>query len=867
MGDMADQNGRAMNLLERAGDLQLAFPSTTELLDTLRSRDPLATRRIEHALPRDCGVRNRAALDGSECARRLVLEAHGLTDAPAPEREATPAPEPAAVRADPLTFERMHYLGYAFLSIAPRGSPVTAGSSLKPDTLGKTPSQHAPDGRVYSGNWPSWSHTAEDARLYDGWREKYGDVIGVRGGEVVAFDVDVSDAELAHAIHQSIQTSAGDTVTRRRTGGSPKFLMMFKTATTMRKRRVAWEGGALELLGTGQYWNLDGPHPAGDRYELDGPLPPAAELPVLTTEQVEAIFADVVALLAARGITPTQLKGSATDRSNVDQTTLRAPSIEVLAELVGRMDNDTTYDEWVADLAAITVVAPLREEWREKLDSIRPPFAVGWTYLLERARQQDINTAGYEFEVVTDTPPVESEQEPAQNIEPLLTEGERIAAITGLPARALFAEAASLNGNFAVRRIELDRAAAHGDPLGPTFQRHVLLPASRFSGREADQFTALLDAQLASTPEVQKRTPEERRLLKRAAFVALAPYPTLLAGTGEAVPVMEQHAGIEPEWLVEGLISQGVLAGLVGAPGAGKSFVALDLAAQVARGGHFMSHAVTEGEALYFVSEDSYGLRRRLLAAYPGGLSRLHLIPRPLPLSQPEQALRLVGAAIKETGARAVKLIVVDLFRDSLVGDENTAEVMGAAMATAHLLTRQTGATILFVHHAPRSDPSRPRGSSAFDGALDWWASVEGHDGNVRLTVQKNRVGPRGNTAVWHIVEGGILRPGPKAATGGGVTLEDLALAAAHAVHGGATPGVPLTRSQISALVAEEHPAVFGPDVSRGSVSSRLSRGLKEAVRRGWIRAERKQFVPGDAPPLAPGSMDLEAVTVAGGVQ
>jgi hypothetical protein len=68
----------------------------------------------------------------------------------------------------------------------------------------------------------------------------------------------------------------------------------------------------------------------------------------------------------------------------------------------------------------------------------------------------------------------------------------------------------------------------------------------------------------------------------------------------------------EPEYLIDGLIESSSLVQMFGDPGAGKSFLALDVAACVATGKAFHGLEVKQGPVIYVAGEGYNGIRRRL---------------------------------------------------------------------------------------------------------------------------------------------------------------------------------------------------------------------------------------------------------------
>lgn len=192
------------------------------------------------------------------------------------------------------------------------------------------------------------------------------------------------------------------------------------------------------------------------------------------------------------------------------------------------------------------------------------------------------------------------------------------------------------------------------------------------------------------------------------------------------VPVRDLLAAPCPvRWLVRGLLEADTLGLLFGDPAAGKSFVALDLAASVATGTPFHGRPVAAGPVVYLAGEGHGGIARRLLAW--SIQRRVPLASAPLCVSTaalrlPDDAGTLLAAvdeAVAVLGAAPV-LVVVDTVARHLGGDENDAREAGAFVAALDVLRAHcAGATVLAVHHSGHGDKSRSRGSSAFRGAVD----------------------------------------------------------------------------------------------------------------------------------------------------
>jgi hypothetical protein len=203
-------------------------------------------------------------------------------------------------------------------------------------------------------------------------------------------------------------------------------------------------------------------------------------------------------------------------------------------------------------------------------------------------------------------------------------------------------------------------------------------------------------------------------------------------------------------WLVEALLPASSLAAMFGAPGSGKTFVALDLAMQIATGQAFLEHATLRGGVLYLAAEGSAGLRRRVRAWKAAhnragerlGLQLITEAPNLLMAADVEHILRAAAARPGDAGPPApLRLIVIDTLARSMPGgDENSTEDMSTVIEHADRLRRASGATVLLVHHA-RKDNDVERGSTALRGGVDTLLLVKNEDGERALLCEKQKDG------------------------------------------------------------------------------------------------------------------------------
>ena len=209
------------------------------------------------------------------------------------------------------------------------------------------------------------------------------------------------------------------------------------------------------------------------------------------------------------------------------------------------------------------------------------------------------------------------------------------------------------------------------------------------------------------------------------------------------------------DWIVKRAVPANAFGALVGEPGCGKSFLALDLAFTVSTialmngDARWFGRTVRPGGTVYIAAQGQRGFIKRIQA-----LTREHGVPRdvfPFVLLPTSVDLKAgdgdTAGLIQEIHAHAarmrvpLRLIIVDTLNRALAGgDENSSEDMGAFIKNVEKIKEAVQATVIAVHHKNASG-TRERGHSSLRGALDFLIEVErGEVGrNVwRITKQKD---------------------------------------------------------------------------------------------------------------------------------
>lgn len=213
----------------------------------------------------------------------------------------------------------------------------------------------------------------------------------------------------------------------------------------------------------------------------------------------------------------------------------------------------------------------------------------------------------------------------------------------------------------------------------------------------------------------------------------------------------------EPVCLVENLVPDPALTFLLGAPGAGKSLLALDLALSVAMfRGSWFGRKLHGGPVVYVLGEGLASLRRRVGAwawANPdAGNGPIAFCDRLPDLCDTGSVLDFVEAIVSRP-VEMPALIVLDTFSRAIPGaDENSAQDMSRAVASLDFIRSELNTSILCVHHTGKDRTRGARGSSVLSAAADAELQLECVDGVRELKPTKMRDGTLDQRLTFRLV-------------------------------------------------------------------------------------------------------------------
>ena len=186
-----------------------------------------------------------------------------------------------------------------------------------------------------------------------------------------------------------------------------------------------------------------------------------------------------------------------------------------------------------------------------------------------------------------------------------------------------------------------------------------------------------------------------------------------------------------PSWLVRGVLPERSFGVIFGAPGSGKSFIMLDMAAAVARGVPWLGRRVHRSGVIYVAGEGHLTLRLRAYlehyAIATTELARLRVVPANINLMHPETDLEALVSEIRKAaiGMGGVALVVLDTLNAMMPGgDENTSADMGQMVASARRVMDAIGCSVVYVHHSGKDETKGSRGHSSLLAACDFELKV-----------------------------------------------------------------------------------------------------------------------------------------------
>lgn len=207
-----------------------------------------------------------------------------------------------------------------------------------------------------------------------------------------------------------------------------------------------------------------------------------------------------------------------------------------------------------------------------------------------------------------------------------------------------------------------------------------------------------------------------------------------------------------PLQLVRGLFPQVGTTCVYGAPGTGKSFVALDVVLSVAAGLDVLGRRSLQGSAVYVSTEGKAGLKARAIAWAKArdievAVLPVALIEEPINLRDGDIVTTLIDRIrrLEVSSGVPCRFVCIDTLSQCLFGDENRQEDVAEFTGATTRIANALGAQVCVIHHSGKDRSKGARGSSVINGNFDTLLALEEGDaeGQIVLRTDKQKNGCR----------------------------------------------------------------------------------------------------------------------------
>lgn len=221
----------------------------------------------------------------------------------------------------------------------------------------------------------------------------------------------------------------------------------------------------------------------------------------------------------------------------------------------------------------------------------------------------------------------------------------------------------------------------------------------------------------------------------------------------------------EPGLIYRVLPAQGVI-NLYGPSTAGKTFVAVDMAACFSLGDEWCGRRVKAAQVHYFALEDVRGVMDRMQGLerhrHPGALKSIYLYDGAEPgnefrlfiangknlILNDASISSLVNKVNRKREPGAPTVIFIDTLREAILGaDSNSDAHMALAVEALKRVARECQALVIFIHHTGKDVSRGSKGSNELrnkpDGVLEVLAPDDGDPDYVEIRADKVKNGAR----------------------------------------------------------------------------------------------------------------------------
>lgn len=225
-----------------------------------------------------------------------------------------------------------------------------------------------------------------------------------------------------------------------------------------------------------------------------------------------------------------------------------------------------------------------------------------------------------------------------------------------------------------------------------------------------------------------------------------------------------------PRMLVKGIIPFDGIAFVGGQSGAGKTFVAIDLAVSLGSGEPFFGRKVCERVGVVILAAEGGGTIANRVHVARNAKAIGEILPIAWTANVPDLSrakelpalirnLRGIGARFKESHGVRLGAVIVDTLAAAFgLEDENNNSEAARALRQMHAIAMGLGVVVIPVHHYGKGEETGLRGASAWRAGADVVVSVTaernqttGKVSNRRLSLAKSRGGEEGEISPFEL--------------------------------------------------------------------------------------------------------------------
>jgi hypothetical protein len=246
-----------------------------------------------------------------------------------------------------------------------------------------------------------------------------------------------------------------------------------------------------------------------------------------------------------------------------------------------------------------------------------------------------------------------------------------------------------------------------------------------------DTVETVAERRAAATADGEVVTPAEDRSESKTYLETLRGYLLDSAGLDQLPP---------PTPIIDKILFLDTPSWLIGRPGCGKSFVALDWAGHIGSGIPWNGYRTRKSNVIYVMPESPGGVGQRKRAweqAFGQRMDGVFFLPVPVSAIDSRQVRALTDLAIEKQAG----LIILDTQARMTIGlEENSSKDMSVYVEAVDAIRRRTGACVLTVHHTPRGG-DHLRGSTALEGAAGTIVTVRNEGGQIEIAADPEKGG------------------------------------------------------------------------------------------------------------------------------